>query len=152
MKEFFDLLDEGHKAGESLQDFRNRLKGSGGEFEALVTDEVLLHSDKLGNNGSCVKNWVAPCKLEIVSITAVKTSSADTATATMTAAGNNPLAAANVNMHGLTNDTPAAQTLNSTAANKQMAAGTQFKCTFACGASGTLDGGAIAIKYKPINS
>ena len=150
LDKFLDMLDEGHKAGESLNEVRNRFKGLGAELAIVVTNMVVLNADKLGNSEACIKTWAAPFPLEITKITGIKTTSADTAVAVMTAAGNNPLTGANVNMHALTADTPASQTLSATAAHKLMSTGDLFKCTFTCGASGTLDGGSITIEFKPI--
>ena len=150
MKTQLDLLGDGAVAGDSLQQFRQLLLGIGDDLEALLTFTVILAADKLGNNEACIRNWVAPYPCEITAIYCVKSTSADTAVVAFTADGNNPLTAATVNLHALTNDTPASQTISATAANMKMNTGNLLKGTFTCGAAGTLDGGAAVFLIKPI--
>jgi len=145
-----DALDAGHVAGESKQEAANKLKGEGGRLATILTQPFILQCDKLGNSEACIKTFVAPYNLEIVSITTVKTTSADTAVAEMTANAVNPITAATVNFHALTNDTPAVEPLSATPARYEMETGELFKVTWTCGVAGTLDGASLTIQTKPI--
>lgn len=145
-----DLFTAGPVAGESLEEFRRKIKSLGVELAALITGQTIITPPTMGAGETHIRTWVAPYALEITAIYGIKTTSADTITATMTADGNNPLTGANIDMHALVADTPTSQTLSATAANKLMNAGDLLKCTFASGGAGALTGGAVVVLYKPI--
>ena len=153
------FLQEGHKPGLSLQQFADRVKSKlAPAWERIVgAQTVTLSSGRLGNSESSDAIFVAPYDCEITAIRAARgTASGSSVTATLNNrdnAGNsdkNPLDAASIDIDGLTTaDEAESQTLSGTAANLQMKAGDVLRCTFACDASSTLQGGAVGITYKP---
>ena len=144
------ILGDGAVAGDSLQQFRQLLLGIGDELEALLTFNVTLASDKLAAGEACIKTWVAPFPCEITAIYGVKSTSTATAVAVLTADAVNPLTGTNVDLHALTNDTPASQTLSATATNLRLNTGNLLKATFTAGGGGALDGGTVVFFIKPI--
>jgi hypothetical protein len=152
LKTLLAYLSNGAEPGESLNEFRKRLAPLVDQaIESVDKDCFVLGSIVLANGESFVSNWSAHKDIKITAIYGIKsTGTADEATATMTAGGNNPLSGTNIDLDALTDDTPTSQTLSATAANLLMSTGDLFKCTFAAGGgSGALAGGAVVVAYEP---
>lgn len=157
LKAASDFFGAGRQAGDSLQTVQNRLK-SLASLDGGIVQQVTMDSVNLGNSESFIAHFIAPFKLEITAILAVKQASVGTGvTATLVnrdAANNtdkNPLSGTNIDMDALTTANEAeSQTLSATAANITMEAGDCLKCTFAADGTSTLTGAAVALRYKPI--
>lgn len=156
LKALFDLLDAGYVPGESLSRLQRKLVGLGASLETASKGHVTLSAGNLANAESYDAFFIAPFALEITAIEAVKgTLTGTTNTATLNnrdAAGDadkNPIAGASIDLDALaTADEAEAETLNSTQANIEMAAGDALRCTFA--ANTAIQGAAVLLEYKPI--
>lgn len=158
LKSLFDLMAEGFKLGESLSQFRNRLKGKEYLLEQAVEGHHTFFATGLINGSgaeSKVELFAAPYDLQITGITARRAgASANAASATLVAdvggSDANPLSAASIDIDALTDDTTTAQTLSATAANLLMKKGELFKCSWATDSAGTITDAIVVIHFKRV--
>lgn len=154
------LFDAPKRAGESLNQFLQKLEGNGAILQAALKRTVTLSATDMGNSATQRLAFVAPHNLEITAIKAVAHSTTGAAVAgtinNRDAAANsdkNPLSAANIDFDALTTDNEAeAQALSATTANLQMNAGDVLTLTVTTDGSSAAELAAISIEYDLIQA
>lgn len=159
LKDQADFLTNGPESvpGQSLQEFHRKLKPLGDKLESATTQSWVSKVDGLTNgSGAETKTdiFIADRKMEITGIDVMRDgASANAATVAFTKnASTNVLAAASVDVDGLTDVTVTAATLTSTAADLILETGDRLKVAWVTDSAGTITAASALIKWKPVVS
>ena len=159
IKPISDLFGEGRtNIGESLENFRGRLKGKEAFLEEALEGSHHFFATGLTNGSGAeakVEVFAAPCDLEITEVFARRAgASANSATATLVAdvggSDANPLLGASIDIDALTDDTTTDVPLSATPANYQLKKGELLKCSWATDTAGTITDAIVGFRYKKL--